>query len=155
MLLFSAAATGSLASSADRRSDQIVALERAALDRWINFDPQGYLELYAPGVTYFNPFQEKRVDGAEAMRTPLEPIAKLKGAPGERRYEMLSTKVQHQGDTALLTFQLISYAKPAGGPEAVMARWNSTEVYRRIAGQWRIIHNHWSFTKPDLKKGGA
>jgi ketosteroid isomerase-like protein len=34
---------------------QIVMLERAALDRWGNGDPSGFLELYATDVTYFDP----------------------------------------------------------------------------------------------------
>ena len=39
----------------------IVAMERAALDRWGAGDPQGYLEIMAPGVTYFDPVQPRRV----------------------------------------------------------------------------------------------
>ncbi len=34
--------------SKDRLSEEIIALERSALDRWITGDPQGYLDLYAP-----------------------------------------------------------------------------------------------------------
>lgn len=37
---------------------------------------------------------------------------------------------------------------------AFLARWNSTEVYSRVAGKWRIIHSHWSYTKPDIKQPG-
>ena len=44
-------------------SQEIITLERAALDRWIRLDPQGYLDLQAPEVTYFDPFTERRVDG--------------------------------------------------------------------------------------------
>ena len=32
--------------------DEIVALERAALDRWVRLDPQGYLDLYAPSMRF-------------------------------------------------------------------------------------------------------
>jgi hypothetical protein len=42
----------------DRLLDELVALERSALDRWIRLDPQGYLDLQAPEVTYFDPFTE-------------------------------------------------------------------------------------------------
>ncbi len=45
----------------------IIALERAALDRWGNGDPSGYLELSAPEVVYFDPFLERRLDGLEAL----------------------------------------------------------------------------------------
>jgi hypothetical protein len=47
---------------------EIIALERSALDRWITLDPQGYLELSAPEVTYFDPMRDKRVDGLEGAR---------------------------------------------------------------------------------------
>ena len=70
----------------------------------------------------------------------------------DRRYEMIAPKVQHHGDIALLTFNLINYGKLADRPEAVPTRWNSTEVYSRIAGKWRIVHSHWSYTKAELKQ---
>jgi len=68
------------------------------------------------------------------------------------RYEMINPKVQGDGDVALLTFNLVSYIKQPGGAEKAAARWNTTEVYRRIDGNWRIIHSHWSFIKPELKQ---
>lgn len=135
----------------DRRSEEIMALERSALDRWIAFDPQGYLDLYAADVAYFDPNQERRVDGREAMKTLLEPVKNFKGSIKDRRYEMIAPQVQHHGDVALLTFHLINYGKLADGKEAVLARWNATEVYSRMGGKWRIIHSHWSYTKPELK----
>ena len=45
----------------DRLLEELVALERSALDRWIKLDPQRYLDLQAPAVTYFDPFTERRV----------------------------------------------------------------------------------------------
>jgi hypothetical protein len=44
-------------------SQEIIALERSALDRYVAFDPEGYLSISAPEVTYFDPMREKRVDG--------------------------------------------------------------------------------------------
>ena len=122
----------------------IVALERAALDRWGKGDPQGYLDTYAPDVTYFDPTQEKRVDGLTAMQTLYAPI---KGKINVDHYEMIDPKVQRRGDVAVLSFNLVSYGKMPSG-ELVPFRWNSTEVYERRDGQWRIVHSHWSFTKP-------
>jgi ketosteroid isomerase-like protein len=81
----------------------------------------------------------------------LEPIKSMKAAIQDPRYEMIAPKVQQHGDVALLTFNLINYGKAPGRPEAVLSRWNSTEVYSRIAGKWKIIHSHWSYTKPELK----
>ena len=61
----------------DRLLQELVALERSALDRWIKLDPQGYLDLQAPDVTYFDPFTERRVDGLDAMQVRLAPMKKV------------------------------------------------------------------------------
>ena len=63
--------------SVDRLLQELVALERSALDRWIKLDPQGYLDLQAPDVTYFDPFTERRVDGLDAMQVRLAPMKKV------------------------------------------------------------------------------
>jgi hypothetical protein len=54
-------------SEARRSADQILMLERAALDRWGKGDPAGFLELYATDITYFDPVTATRIDGHEAM----------------------------------------------------------------------------------------
>ena len=63
---------------------------------------------------------------------------------------VLLNRVQHRGDVAVLSYNLVSYAKrPNGG--SVIVRWNSTAVYERIEGKWKMIHSHWSYTKMELK----
>jgi len=49
-------------------ADKIVAMEKIALDRWGKGDPWGYLETFAPEVTYYNPFEDRRIDGLDAMK---------------------------------------------------------------------------------------
>ena len=128
---------------------EIIAMERAALDRWGKGDPQGYLDIMANEVTYFDPMQEKRVDGRDAMLKMLAPIT---GKVKVGRFDMIDPKVQRHGDAGLLTFNLVSYVTQPDGKERAVARWNSTEVYGRIDGQWRIVHSHWSYIKPELKQ---
>ena len=99
----------------------------------------------APEVTYFDLFTERRVDGLDAMQVRLAPMKKMKPPFTDPRYEMVDPKVQRHGDVALLTFNLVNYGKLPGAPERVLARWNSTEVYSRIGGTWKIIHSHWSY----------
>ena len=131
-------------------TDTIIALERAALDRWGRGDPQGYIETFAPEITYFDPFTERRIDGIEGMKAMLQPLVEIK----IESYEMLNPRVQQSGDVAVLSFNLASHTRnPDGSPRTV--RWNSTEVYRRVVGKWKIVHNHWSFTKPELKQPAA
>ncbi len=134
---------------------ELVALERSALDRWITVDPQGYLDLYAPEVTYFDPFTDRRVDGLAAMEARLAPMRGMKSPIKNPRYEISGPKVQRHGDVALLTFNLVNYGKVGDRPEGVLTRWNSTEVYARSNGTWKIIHSHWSYTKPEIKLPGS
>ena len=158
VVMIAVCAAGAIASRTPQRTpsaatgasvaDTIIALERAALDRWGRGDPQGYIETFAPEVTYFDPFTEKRIDGIDKMKAMLAPLV---GKVKIDRYEMLDPRVQQSGDVAVLSFNLVSHThNPDGSPRTV--RWNSTEVYRRIARRWKIVHNHWSFTRPELKQ---
>jgi ketosteroid isomerase-like protein len=88
------------------------------------------------------------VDGVAAMAALFAPIA---GAIRVDRYDMLDPVVQHTGDLAVFTFNLINYRTDAGAERAV-SKWNSSEVYRKTPSGWRIAHSHWSFVKPELKE---
>jgi quercetin dioxygenase-like cupin family protein len=62
---------------------------------------------------------------------------------------MIDPRVQVDGNLAVLSFNLVDYGKPTGSTQEIaVARWNATEVYRRDAGEWRIMHTHWSFMQP-------
>jgi uncharacterized protein (TIGR02246 family) len=125
--------------------DQIIALERGALDRWGKGDVHGFFEIMADDVTYFDPTLEQRLDGIAAIRKYIEPF---QGKIKIDRYEMLNPKVQATGDVAILTFNVVNYRRQPDGSEAVANRWNSTEAYRRIEGAWKIAHSHWSNVRP-------
>ncbi|MBI5024738.1 MAG: DUF4440 domain-containing protein [Candidatus Omnitrophica bacterium] len=116
----------------------IIALERAALDRWGKGDPSGYLEISAPGVVYFDPFLERRLDGLEALTRYYEA---LRGKIRIDRDELINPKVQVCGEAAVLTFNLVSHIGKT------QMRWNCTEVFHRQNGSWRIIQTHWSITQ--------
>ncbi|MBI5710312.1 MAG: nuclear transport factor 2 family protein [Candidatus Eisenbacteria bacterium] len=124
--------------AADDPTEAIIALERAALDRWGKGDPSGFLEICAPDVVYFDPSLERRIDGRDALARYYET---LRGKVSIQRYELLNPLVQRVGAAAILTFNHVSY----GGGTAEH-RWNCTEVYRRSGGSWEIIQTHWSHT---------
>jgi ketosteroid isomerase-like protein len=126
-------------------SETILAMEHAALARWAQGDVQGFLEISEAGVDYFDPFQARRVDGLAALRTLYESFPAFK----IDSWQILNPRVEVAGDMALLTF---NYVSQLNGREM---RWNTTEVYHRTAGQWRILHTHWSFTKPQLAAAGS
>ncbi len=122
-------------------TQKIIAIEKSALDRWGSGDPDGFLEISADDVVYFDPYQERRVTGKAELQRLYD---SLRGLIHVDRYEMLDPRVQSAGSMAVLTFNLVSYGKTN------VTRWNSTEVYRLDPdGQWRIIQSHWSYTKPN------
>ena len=112
-----------------------LAQERAALDRWGRGDPSGYLEISHPEVSYFDPFEEKRIDGLDHLR---EYYAPLKGTIRVDRDDIVEPRVQTIGDVAILTFK---YYSQTGND---VLRWNCTEVYARQSDRWAIVHTHWS-----------
>jgi len=124
--------------------EQIVMLERTALDRWGKGDPDGFLELYSDDVTYFDPMTAMRIDGHHAMVDYYRPFAGEIQIP---RYEMLNPHVVIDGNMALLTYNLVNYIKDTNGDESVGTHWNSTTVFQRRGDTWKSIHSHWSFTQ--------
>jgi len=119
-------------------TEALIALESAALRRWGNGDPSGFLEICAPDVVYFDPYLEKRIDGIEALTRYYKTIW---GQVRFDRFELINPCVQISGDLAVLTFNYASYTGEAS------SRWNCTEVYRRNDDGWKIIQTHWSYTR--------
>jgi ketosteroid isomerase-like protein len=128
--------------------EHIIALERGALERWGKGDPQGFFDIMSNDETYFDPIAAKRIDGLEALRNFFAPFT---GKISIDRFEMIGPTVQRHGDVAILTFNLVNYGAQLSGNPKSTARWNSTEIYQRLNGRWKIVHSHWSYTKPELK----
>ena len=123
----------------DPVAEEIIEIEKAALTRWGNGDPSGFLEITAPDVVYFDPYIPCRIDGLEALRDYYR--QNLWGKIHIDRFELLNPVVQVSGDVALMTFNYVSYQgeKPD--------YWNCTEIYQRQQGTWKIIQSHWSYTQ--------
>jgi ketosteroid isomerase-like protein len=116
----------------------IIAMERAALDRSDKGDASEFLRISDPDVVYIDPSLDKPIYGLTALAAY---YAKFPAGDPANHGEMLNSKVQVSGDTAVLTFNYKSKGKPSHG-------WNATEVYRRTGKNWLIIHTHWSYVKP-------
>ena len=129
---------------------QILAMERAALDRWGHGDPRGYLDVSAEDLTYFDPFVPLRIDGKAALRAHYAPVT---GTVRVDRYEMVNPVVELAGTAAWLTYNLVNYVTD-DGVERVTSRRNCTEVYRRDGDRWAVVHSHWSLTTPDVSAIG-
>lgn len=121
-------------------AETIIALETAALEAWHNGDPTPYLELYSNDFTYFDPVREKRLDGLDKIKELYE---SMRGKVKMDKFEIINPVVQQSGTMAVLTYNLESYSGETLWKE------NCTEVYSlEENNNWKIIHSHWSFTKP-------
>ncbi|MGO4436099.1 YybH family protein [Rhizobium sp. RAF56] len=121
-------------------AETIIAMERRALVRWCKGDPSGFLEISAPDVVYFDPIVPRRLDGLEALTTYYEGV---RGKIIAARFDILHPLVQFIDNTAVLTFNYISYE----GNEGRRLRWNCTEVFRHDPNGWKIVQTHWSLTQ--------
>jgi ketosteroid isomerase-like protein len=119
----------------------IVEMERAALERWGRGDPDGFIDLSAAEVSYFDPFTERRLDGIAALRSWYDQI---RGKIHIDRFEIIEPRVQVAGDIAVLTYRFQSH-----GSEGSM-HWNTSEVYQRSLAGWKIVHTHWAFHRPKI-----
>jgi len=152
LLVLSAAILVSAAAAAQEfRPETIIALERSAMDRWGKGDPQGFVEIFADEVTYFDPSTERRVDGIEAMRKLFAPIT---GLVKLSRYEILNPDVYRRGELAVLSYNLVTYGQRPDGAQQV-TRWNVSEAYAQLGAKWKIVHSHFSLTQPQPAKPAA
>lgn len=123
---------------------EVMALESAAMARWRKGDPWGFIELYAPDVTYFDTGTPQRLTGLDALR------AEMAQRAGKIHYdvmEFIDPRVQVLGDVAVLTYRFFSTQLNPDGSISSRIPWNCSEIYVRMDGNWRIVHNHWSFIK--------
>jgi ketosteroid isomerase-like protein len=137
-----AAALGGMLAAADQNdaaTREVLALERTTLDGWQVGNPDPLLAISDPEITYFHVVTDKRLDGLPALKALFEAY---RGRPLFDSYEMEEPKVQSSGDTAVLTYTLVRHVGTA------TTRWNATQVYQRKKEGWRIIHSHWSATRP-------
>jgi ketosteroid isomerase-like protein len=117
----------------------IITLEKAALEEWNKGNPTGYLNLYSEDFTYFGPIQ--RISGFEKIKELYE---SARGNIQVEKYEIIEPVVQIYGETAVLSYNLMSQA---GGEQS---HWHCTGVYQQQPDkQWKIIHQHWSMYKTE------
>ena len=118
----------------------IIAKEKAILNRWITGDTFGFIEAADEEITYFDPGLEKRCTGKKDFH---DWIAAFNGTFSFPNYELHEPRVQMHGDVGILTFNFIGFMND-GSKEY----FNTTEVYKLVDGDWKLISSHWSQTKP-------
>ena len=119
-------------------TQQILALERQAMDGWLKGDPDPQLSATDSDIIFIHDVIQKRLEGRAAVKELYE---RYRGTPLFDSYEILNPMVRLAGDAAVLTYQL---AQIRGG---VTRYWNGTQVYQKKPEGWRVIHTHWSEAK--------
>jgi ketosteroid isomerase-like protein len=103
--------------------------------------------MYSDDVTYFDPLTELRLDGKEAVEPYFRRFFEGKLNILRNEFPNPEVIVSDGGDLAVLHYNLRNIVADGQGGEKQGTAWNSTQVYRRIGGQWRVVHVNWSFTR--------
>ena len=127
--------------------DEIIKIEDSAMEEWRKGNPMKWIEIAADDVLYIDPALNAPIVGKAAYIKYLEP---LKGKIFYDASEYVKPKVALYGDTAVLTYNYHSLTKDKNGRPQRTSFWNTTEVYRLIKGEWKIISTHWSYIKHNL-----
>jgi hypothetical protein len=122
----------------DSTERTILAMERRAMDGWLAGNPDEFLKISDPEITYFHSSLDKRLVGLEAVKALYEGY---RGRPLFDRYEMADPKVVVSGDMAVLAYLFTTQNG------SLTRRWHATEVYRKGKAGWRIIHSHFSLVQ--------
>lgn len=125
---------GALAG-AESTDETILAMERRAMDGWGQGNPDEFLKISDPEITFIHSTLEKRLDGLAAVKALYEGY---RGRPLFDRYEMADPRVVVSGSVAVLTYQFTTQNG------SLTRRWHATEVYRKGPSGWRILHSHFS-----------
>jgi ketosteroid isomerase-like protein len=130
--------SGALAA-ADSTEQTILAMERRGMDAWGQGNPDEFLKISDPEITWLHSSFEKRYEGLQEVKALYEGF---RGRPLFDRYEITSPKVVASGNTAILTYLFTTQNG------TLTRQWHATEVYRKGRAGWRILHSHFSQVKP-------
>jgi ketosteroid isomerase-like protein len=131
----------------DTVMDTILKIEDSAMEEWRKGNPMRWIEISADDVLYIDPGLAAPIVGKEAYLQYLEP---LKGKIFYDASEYVEPRVVVYGNMAVLTYNYHSLAKDQNGKLQRTSFWNTTEVYRQIGDEWKIIHTHWSYIRHRL-----
>lgn len=121
-------------------ANEIIALEKSALDKWFKGDTSGYEQLWSErSFTYFDAVVSERVDDYATIKKFLDSIA---GKLSADSYDFRNPRVQFGKDMAVLTYQLFAKAN------LIDMAYNCIEVFQKEDGRWRVIHSTWSVIRP-------
>ena len=133
----------------------ILALEQGINERWNKGDVDGALEMYSEEVTYFDPLTEMRLEGRKAVEAYFRQYFEGKLNILRNEFPNPQVIISDGGDLVVLNYNLRNVIGDGKGGEKPGTPWNSTQVYRFINGQWRVVHVNWSFTRHPAAMQGS
>lgn len=136
-----------MAADISRITETILSLEKKINDRWNQGDVDGALEMYSEDGTYFDPLTETRLDGRKVVEAYFRQFFEGKLNILRNEFPNPQVIVSDGGDFAVLHYNLVNIVPDGHAGEKQGPPWNSTQVYRVIDGQWRVVHVNWSFTR--------
>jgi ketosteroid isomerase-like protein len=121
--------------------DELMKARTRAADAYVQGDvaPLDVLEARVGPVTFFGP-NGAFVTGAEAVRHRYAKDAGNFAPGGENRLEILHSGAS--GDLGYWVGFQHAVAHLRGKPEPVPMKLRITELFRREAGEWRLVHRH-------------
>lgn len=129
-------------------ANEIIALEKAALDKYYKGDMSGYLNLWSKkNFTYFDANTVLRIDKYEEVADFLNKY--VAGRMYADSYEFVSPRVQIGADMVVLTYQLHA------DTTLIEMHYNVIEVFQKEDGEWKVIHSTWDLItpfSPDVKR---
>ena len=131
---------------------EIMRLETGAMERWRKGDPNGFLDISAPDVTYFDTSTPARLNGFGELKKEYD---KRVGKIHFDVMEFVNPRFQVFEDSAVLFYQFFSTTLNPDGTIKSRTPWNCTEVYAKTAGGWKIVHSHWSYINGQRKDSGV
>lgn len=131
----------------DRIAETILSLERGINERWNKGDVDGALAMYSEDATYFDPLTEMRLDGRKVVEAYFRQFFEGKLHILRNEFPNPQVIVSDGGDLAVLHYNVVNIVPDGQGGEKQGTPWNSTQVYRLVDGQWRVVHVNWSFTR--------
>ncbi len=117
-----------------QREKEILSILNQGLKEWYEGNPEGYVVPFASQITYFDPGTEgKRI----LSKDQLKALVTVRDTKADYS-DLVDPVFQHTENSTVLTF---NFSQDFNG---IKLHWNATEVYRKTANGWEIVHAHWS-----------
>ncbi|MBB1079032.1 nuclear transport factor 2 family protein [Limosilactobacillus sp. STM2_1] len=131
-----------MADSSAKTIKDIISLEKGALDKYFNGDMSGYYDIWShDDFSYFDAGHDKRIDDFNEVKQFLD--GRVAGKIHADSYKFVSPRVQLNGNTGILTYQLFA------DTNFIDMQYNVVEVFQKNAqGEWKVVHSTWDTITP-------